>query len=63
MNRNIFRKSEVIAFVEELIQSNAATYEQEEMYLTFKWDGILNKNNQTYKRTIRQMYRLYSEKF
>lgn len=63
MEKLKFRKSEVIAFVEDLIQSNAATDEQEEFYEEFQWSGKLNKNNYTYKFTIAQMRKLWNEQY
>lgn len=63
MEKLTFTKDEVIAFVEDLIQSNAATDEQEEMYEEYQWTNKLNKNNYTYKFTIAQMRKLWNEKY
>lgn len=63
MEKLTFRKDEVIAFVEDLIQSNAATDEQEEMYEEYQWTNKLNKNNYTYKLTISQMRNLWNDKY
>lgn len=60
MERYTFRREEVIAFVEDLIRNNAASDAQEEMYLKFTWDNKLNKNNYTYKKTLKQMKRIYN---
>jgi hypothetical protein len=58
MKKNTFRKSEVIAYIEELILDQAATDEQEELYVDYKWSGKLKKNY-TYKKTLVEMKRIY----
>ncbi|PLR99631.1 hypothetical protein [Bacillus sp. T33-2] len=59
MEKNKFRKSEVIAFLEGQILSGAATDEQEELYIDYKWNGVLKRNNYTYKKLIKEMKRHY----
>lgn len=62
MERNKFRKEEVVSYLEEILRDGTATEEQEELYLNFKWNGKLVKNY-VCKQTISQMRRLYDEKF
>lgn len=63
MEKLKFRKSEVIAYLEDLVSENAATDEQEELYEEFQWSGKLNKNNYTFKLTVSQMRKLWNEKY
>lgn len=55
-----FGKDEIIAFLEELMLNDQATYEQEELYLNYTWNGKLSKKNQTCLKTKRQMKRIYN---
>jgi competence protein ComGF len=59
MEKLHFRKSEVIAYLEEKILSNMATEDELEMYQDYKWDRKLNKNNYTYKKLIAEMREWY----
>jgi hypothetical protein len=59
MEKLHFRKSEVIAYLEEKILSNMATEDELEMYQDYKWNKKLNKNNYTYKKLIREMREWY----
>jgi hypothetical protein len=58
MERNKFRKEEVVSYLEEILKDGTATEEQEDLYIQFQWTGNLVKNY-TYKRTISQMIRYY----
>lgn len=53
-----FRKSEVIAYLEEKIISDIATPEESELYEDYHWYGKLNKNK-TLKKVIREMRDIY----
>lgn len=54
MERNTFRKEEVISYLEMIIKDGTANEEQEELYLTYIWNGKLKKNY-ALKLTIRDM--------
>lgn len=62
MERNIYRKSEVLAYLEEKILMNMATEDEQTLYEGFVWNGKLVKNY-TLKKLIAEMRRLYDEKF
>jgi hypothetical protein len=62
MEKITFRKEEVIAFLEDMIISEMATYEEEVLYQNYKWNGKLEKNY-TYKMVLHRMRELYNEKF
>jgi hypothetical protein len=63
MNKNSFRKEEVIAFLECRISENAASDEQEELLQNYMWSGKLNKNTCTYKETVKEMMMLWNERY
>jgi len=58
-----WRKSEVIAYLEEKIQMGVATEEEEVIYQDYKWDNKIDRNTYAWKCLIREMRELYSEKF
>jgi hypothetical protein len=62
MQKLRFLKSEVIAYLEELLLDQAATDEQEELYVEYKWTGKLKKNY-TYKVTLKEMKKIYEGNF
>jgi hypothetical protein len=59
MEKLRFRKSEVIAYLEDKILSNMATEDELEMYQDYKWNNTIDKTNYTYKKLIREMRKLY----
>lgn len=61
MEKNKFRKEEVISYVEDLIKCGAANDEQEELYLTYKWTSKLDKS--LLKATLKEMRKAWNEKF
>jgi hypothetical protein len=62
MEKLHFSLEEVISFLEMKMIDNTATYEQEQLYVDYKWDGKLKKNY-TYKLTLRQMKKIYENGF
>jgi hypothetical protein len=62
MERNIYRKDEVISFLEEKVLMDIATQEELNLYEIYIWSGKLVKGY-TYKLLVRQMRRLYDEKY
>jgi hypothetical protein len=62
MEKVTFRKEEVIAFLEDMIISEMATYDEEVLYQNYKWTGKLEKNY-TYKMVLHRMRELWDEKF
>lgn len=63
MTKLTWRKSEVIAYLEEKIQMGVATEEEEVIYQDYKWDNKIDRNTYAWKCLIREMRELYSEKF
>jgi hypothetical protein len=59
MEKLKFSSEEVIGFVEDLIQSNQATQEQQNLYEDFLLFGELKKFNSTYKSLIIMMRKLF----
>jgi hypothetical protein len=59
MEKLRFRKSEVIAYVEDLIHSNMATEDELNWYENFIWNNKFNKNY-TYKLVISKMRQEYN---
>lgn len=59
MDRINWRKSEVLAFLETILQDGTASDKQEEMYIEFQWTGKIDKVKylSTYKQTVAQMKR------
>jgi hypothetical protein len=59
MDRINWRKSEVIAFLEDLLKENTASDKQEEMYIEYRNTGKIEKTKylSTYKHTVAQMKR------
>mgnify|MGYP005750563679 CR=1 FL=1 len=49
-----WRKSEVLAYLEELVLTGEATDAESVLLENYHWTGKLNKNN-TYKMIIRKM--------
>lgn len=58
MERNIFLKSEVIAYLEDKLLMDTATQEESELYADYKWTGKLKKGY-TYKKVIAQMTKIH----
>ena len=50
--------SEVISFLEMKMLENTATYEEEQLYVDYKWNGKLNRNY-TYKKLLKEMRESY----
>jgi hypothetical protein len=63
MNKVQFRKSEVVAYLEDLILQDIATQDEEDLYVNYKWSGKLDKTNYTYKEVLIDMKRLWNEKY
>lgn len=61
MEKLHYSKSEVIAFVEELILDQMATEDEQVWYENYVWNGEFKKNY-TYKCIIRKMKRVYDGK-
>lgn len=59
MTRRRFTKSDLIAFLEDKIEMNTATQDEMELYITYKWENILEVNY-TYKSLIKQMKSEYA---
>lgn len=51
--------SEVISFLEEKLINNEATYEEEQLYIKYKWTGKINKASHTYKMLVQEMNEIY----
>lgn len=62
MEKNKFRKSEVIAYLEDLILMNMATEDESTLYENMHWTGKLEKNN-TYKAVVKKMHQEWDRKF
>jgi hypothetical protein len=62
MKKNLLPKSEVLAFVEDLISMQMASEEVLTWYEEYQWNGKLNKNN-TYKKLIKKYKKLHNEVF
>jgi hypothetical protein len=58
MEKLRFRKSEVIAYVEDMILSNMASEDELNWYEEFIWNNKFNKNY-TYKLIVKKMSREY----
>lgn len=58
MEKLHFSKSEVTAFVEELILDQMATEDEQVWYENFIWNGEMKKDY-TYKKLIRKMKKVY----
>jgi hypothetical protein len=58
VNKNIFREEEVISFLEGKVLMNSATQDELELYEDLHWMGSLVKND-TYKKIVKQMNRIY----
>lgn len=59
-----FTWEEVASFLEGLVEDGAASKEQEVLYQDYKWYGKKAfKNNYTYIKTIKEMNRLWDEKY
>ena len=54
MERKKYTVEEVVSFLEFKLESNTATYDQEQLYVDYKWDGKL-KRNYTLKKTLKEM--------
>lgn len=65
MKGKLFNQEEVLGYLEEKIKDNVATYEEEQMYIDYKWDGKLNrkKHFNTYKDLVREMKDIYNNGF
>lgn len=59
MNKLRWTQEEVISYLEYLIQQNAATEKEMELYLDYTWTGDFDKSNHlhTYKKVVRKMKR------
>lgn len=62
MNQVNFTKSEVLAFVEDLILDQMATEDEQHWYEDLMWYDEF-KTNYTYKNIIRKMRKVYEVKF
>jgi hypothetical protein len=54
MTKLNYSLEEVVSFLEMKMMDNTATYEQEQLYVEYKWNGKLKKNY-TYKLTLKEM--------
>jgi hypothetical protein len=63
MGKLHFCEEEVIGFVEDLIQTNQATQEQQNLYEDFLLYGELKKFNSTYKSLIIMMRELFESTY
>lgn len=54
MTKLNFSTEEVASFLEMKLLDNTATYEQEQLYVEYKWNGKLERNY-TLKKTIKEM--------
>jgi hypothetical protein len=50
-----FRTSEIISYLEEKLNDNMATEEEEQLYSDYKWSGKVNKNTYAWKNLIMEM--------
>jgi hypothetical protein len=62
MEKVKFQKEEVISFLETKIELNEANQEELELYEDYQWSGKLEKND-TYKMLIKEMRKLFNNKF
>lgn len=62
MTKLHYGRSEVQAFVEELILDQMATEEEQLWYEEIQWNNRFNKNN-TYKGILRKMKKIYEGNF
>jgi hypothetical protein len=58
MEKEHFSLEEVVSFLEMKLEDNTATYEQEQMYIDYKWSGKIKKTY-TYKKLTREMREWY----
>jgi hypothetical protein len=54
MERKNFTLEEVVSFLEFKLEANTATYDQEQLYVDYKWNGKL-KRNYTLKKLLKEM--------
>jgi hypothetical protein len=54
MTKLNYSLEEVVSFLEMKMMDNTATYEQEQLYVEYKWNSKLKKNY-TYKLTLKEM--------
>jgi hypothetical protein len=54
MTKLNYSLEEVVSFLEMKMMENTTTYEQEQLYVEYKWNGKLKKNY-TYKLTLKEM--------
>jgi hypothetical protein len=54
MTKLNYSLEEVVSFLEMKMMDNTATYEQEQLYVEYKWNGKFKKNY-TYKLTLKEM--------
>lgn len=61
MEKRKFKNSEVTSFLEELVMSELATEEEEEMYQDYRWTGKLDihKYSKTIKKLLVKMRKYY----
>jgi hypothetical protein len=62
MKKNLLPKSEVLAFVEDLISMQMASEEVLTWYEEYQWTNKFKKND-TYKQLIKYYKELHNEKF
>jgi hypothetical protein len=59
MQKIRFSESEVISYLEDLILSQEANDDEEQLYEEYNWNGKLSKNNYIYKRLVMKMTKTY----
>jgi hypothetical protein len=62
MEKLHFSKSEVIAFLEEMIEIGMATEDEQLLYENYIWNGKLERSN-TYKKVLKKMKKFLNEAF
>ena len=63
MEKNLFRLSEVISYIEDVILMGAEDEHHEEVYNTYHTQGKVNKNTYAYKKVAKEMSQLWNEVF
>jgi hypothetical protein len=62
MKKNLLPKSEVLAFVEDLISMQMASEEVLTWYEEYQWTNKIGKND-TYRKIIKKYKKLHNEVF
>jgi hypothetical protein len=62
MEKLHFTKSEVIAFLEEMIEIGMATEDEQTLYENYIWDGKLERTY-VHKKVLKKMKKFLNEEF